>query len=667
MSWTGDPFPSPASDSAGVAAPRAQNLPWSIDDSRSLYRIADWGAPYFSINTDGHVAVGSDAGSFASVGLPSLVREARRRRIELPLMLRFPDILRAQVARLHQAFHAAIVRTGYANGYRCLYPVKVNPLRHVVAEILDAGREFGMGLECGSRAELAAAVSHLRDGSGLVVCNGVKDESMLALAVDAQGLGRQVIPVIQSRGEFAMVGSVAAEGGGIPELGARIRLSGGISPGWDRCAVPDSKFGLSMADLVEALEQSPEILRQLTLLHFHPGSQVGDLARLEGAAREAAQVYATLVQRGAALQFLDVGGGLGVNYGDVGDAPTTQPNYSIAEYARTIVAAVNEVCCARRVPAPVLLSESGRALTAHHAVLIVPVLSVRKRRELAAETALPAQSCRSTVMLARWARHVQGARDTNQAFDALARIDEGHRDCSTRFAEGRISLEEYAMAERAFVTASRRVLRVLQDAGARLPAEFRALANRLADRVVCDFSVFRSLPDHWGAGQAFPVMPIDRLNERPSSRGVLVDLTCDSDGRVDRYVSADSDTSVLPMHAPRPGAATDLAFFMMGAYEEVLGSAHNLLGQVSEIHVRLDEDEGKGYRIDKAVPATSVTDMLAQMGYSEAELRASMGELVDSRVAAGNMPSHSGRGILRRYATYLRQGTYSRTGPGAKQ
>ena len=615
------------------------------------------------------MAVAVDPGSTASVGLPTLVGEARRRRIELPLIIRFPDILRAQVTRLHQAFRAAIARTGYANGYRCLYPVKVNPLRHVVAEILDAGREFGIGLECGSRAELAAAVSQLRDRPGPVVCNGVKDESMLALAIDAQRLGRQVIPVIQSLREFAMVRAVATERGETPELGARIRLSGGMSRGWDRTAAPDPKFGLSMADLVEALEQCPEVLRQLTLLHCHPGSQIGDLARLECAAREAAQVYATLVQRGAALRFLDVGGGLGVHYGDARDAPTTQPNYSIADYARTIVGAVNDVCRARRVPAPVLLTESGRALTAHHAVLIVPVLSVRKRRELAAKTALPPQSCGSTVLLARWARHVHGAvhgaRDTKQVFDALARIEEGHRDCSARFTQGRISLEEYAVAERAFVTASRRAFRVLENAGARLPAEFRALANWLADRVVCDFSVFRSLPDHWGAGQAFPAMPIDRLNERPSSRGVLVDLTCDSDGRVDRYVSADCDASVLPMHAPRPGVTTDLAFFLMGAYEDVLGSAHNLLGRVSEIHVRLDEDPGKGYRIDSEIPATSVADMLAQMGYPDAELRASMGELVTSRVAAASMPSESGREILRRHATYLRQGTYCRPGPGA--
>ena len=692
MSWTGEAPRVPqasASDSSGPGAPGISGAPWSSGDSGVLYRIADWGTPYFSIDARGHVTVIGNPGSAAPVSLPEVVREARRRRIGFPLMIRFPDILRAQVTRLHRAFHAALIGTGYGNSYRGLYPVKVNPLRHVVTEMLDAGRDYGMGLECGSRSELALALAHLREGADLLVCNGFKDESMLELAIDAQRLGMRVIPVLQSAGEFSLLRSAAANGGAVSALGVRIRLSGSISPGWDRKAAPDPKFGLSMAELTEALEQSPDVLRRLTLLHFHPGSQIADLARLDRAAREAAQVYATLAQRGAALQFLDVGGGLGVNYGDardtaasaphhsvrgrasVGarqcghDATASVPNYSIRQYAETIVAAVHDVCRARRVPAPVLVSESGRAVTAQHAVLIVPVLSVRRRRGLATETALPPRSCDSTAMLTRWARRVQGPWDTNQAFAVLARIDDGYRDCGARFAEGRISMEEYAVAERAFVTASRRVFEALRRAEVRPPAEFGALANWLADRVVCDFSVFRSLPDHWAAGQAFPVMPIERLNERPSSRGILVDVTCDSDGRVDRYVSEDSDASVLPMHAPRPGAPADLGIFLAGAYEDVLGSAHNLLGRVSEIHVRLEDHAGARFRIDRVVPATSVAGMLSQMGYTDAELRATMGELVDARVAVGGMPPQSGRRMMHRYAACLRRSTYRGTDSGA--
>ena len=664
MSWTGEVSRALASGSAGLGALRVPTSAWSVEDSGELYRISDWGFPYFSIDAGGHVVVRGDPGNSASVCLSAVVREARRRRVEFPLMIRFPDILRAQVARLNREFRAAVTRTGYGNGFTGLYPIKVNPLRHVMTEILDAGRAYGMGLECGSRSELAAALPHLREGPDLLVCNGVKDESMLALAIDAQRLGKQVIPVVESPEEFAALRTVAANRGVRPDLGVRIRLPGGFTPQRDRYAAPDSKFGLSIADLMVLLKQFPDILRQLRLLHFHPGSQVGDLVVLERAAREAAQVWASLVQRGAGLRYLDVGGGLGVNYGDAGGDCGSGLNYSMADYAQTVVAAVNDVCRDRQVPVPVLVSESGRAVTAQHAVLIVPIRSVRARRELAAETALPPQACDSTAMLVRWARHNRGPWDAEKALAALDSVYDRYRDCNVRFAQGRVPLEEYAVAERAFVTASRRILESLGRAGVHLPARFKTLSNSLVDRILCDFSVFHSLPDHWATGQAFPVMPVDRLNERPSRRGVLVDLTCDSDGRVSRYVSSDSDASVLPMHAPRPGVPADLGFFLMGAYEDVLGSAHNLLGRVSEIHIRLDDGAGEGFRIDRVVPATSVADMLTQMGYSQGDLRRSMGELVDSRVAAGRIPPQSGRGMLRRYAAYLRRGTYCGSGSG---
>ena len=644
-----------------TGTPTVPDSTWSAEDSGELYRIARWGPPYFAVDAAGRVAVRTAPGASGSIDLPAIVREARCRGVEPPLMIRFPEILRSQVERLHGAFADAITRTGYGNRHLGLYPIKVNPLRHVVAEIQDAGRAYGMGLECGSRAELAAALPHLRDDRHLLVCNGVKDESMLALALDAQHLGRQVIPVVQSPEEFAALRAIAARGGDEPTLGVRIRLSNGTPDRWDRYALPDARFGLSPADLLELLERYPDALSRLGLLHFHVGSQVTDLARLQRAAAEAAQVYASLIQRGAGLKYLDVGGGLGVEYGDAVGSPA-ELGYSLADYAHAIVAAVNEVCRSRTVPHPVLVCESGRAITAHHSVLIVPVLSVRERRGLSGDTEIPRQSGDATAWLVRCALHGQAPGDAREVSALLSRAHNAYGEVGAWFAEGRVAMEEFAVAERAFVTIARRSVEFLGRAGLPLPVQIRPLVRSLADRALCDFSVFQSLPDHWGSGQSFPVMPIDRLNERPSRRGILVDLTCDADGRIDRYTSSDPDATVLPMHAPRPGVRTELGFFLLGAYEDVLGAPHNLLGRVPEIHVRTDERAAQGFCIDNIVPATTVSDLLTQMGYEEEELRGAMGDVVATEVAADELSTEAGRSLIDRYAQCLEQGTYYETG-----
>ena len=661
MSWTGEVSHALTTEAVGAGAPTVPGSAWSAEDSGELYRIARWGPPYFSVNARGRVAVRTAPGVPGSIDLPAIVREARCRGLEPPLMIRFPEILRSQVERLHGAFGDAITRTGYGNCYLGLYPIKVNPLRHVVAEIQDAGREFGMGLECGSRAELAAALPQMRDDRHLLVCNGVKDESILTLAMDAQRLGRQVIPVVQSPEEFSALRTIAARRGDEPALGVRIRLSNGIPDRWDRYTVPDAKFGLSPADLLELLAQYPDALPRLGLLHFHVGSQVTDLTRLQRAAAEAAQVYASLIQRGAGLRYLDVGGGLGVEYGNPGGSPA-EPDYSLADYAHAIVAAVNEVCRSRSVPHPVLMCESGRAVTAHHSVLIVPVLSVRERRGLAGDTEIPPQAGDATAWLIRLALRGPAPVDAGEASTLLSRAHHAYGKVGASFAEGRVAIEEFAVAERAFVTVARRIVEFLRRAGLPLPAQSRPLVRSLADRVLCDFSVFQSLPDHWASGQAFPVMPIDRLNERPTRRGVLVDLTCDADGRIDRYISSDPDASVLPMHAPRPGVQTELGFFLMGAYEDVLGAPHNLLGRVPEIHVRADENAEQGFRIDNIVPATTVADLLTQMGYREEELRTAMGDMVASKVATDELSIEAGCRLIDRYGRCLGQGTYYETG-----
>ena len=691
----------PRVEAAGPGSSPVPDSTWSGGDSGELYRIGRWGPPYFSIGARGRVAVRTAPGASRSIDLPAIVDEARRQGVESPLTIRFPGILRSQVARLHGAFGDAITAVGYGNRHVGLYPIKVNPLRNVVEEILEAGREYGMGLECGSRAELAAALPHLRDDRQLLVCNGVKDESMLSLAMDAQRLGRRVIPVVQSPEEFAGFLDVAARRGECPMLGVRIRLSA-LSAAClanVHSTLPEHKFGLTPAELLALLERNPDVLPQLGLLHFHPGSQIADLDLLHRAAREAAQVYASLVQRGAALQYLDVGGGLGVEYGQAGCMPLPD-EFSMDNYASTIVDAVNAVCRRRSVPHPVLVSECGRAVTAQHAVLIVPVLSVRERLGLSADVDLSQPFAAATERLVRMALHGAGTGNahgtpdsesapaarsrtgrpapmpqppsigSSEASALLSRAGDALRKVGGAFVEGHVGLEEYAVAERAFVTVARRILDSLWAGGFDLPpgmrsTEFTELEYSCADQVLCDFSVFRSLPDHWATGQDFPVMPIDRLNERPTRRGILMDLTCDADGRIGRYISPDPDARVLPMHPPRPGVRTELGFFLMGAYEDVLGAPHNLFGRVPEIHVRTDESAVQGFCIDNIVPATTVADLLAQMGYMEAELRTAMEALVASKIAVGDMPREAGCRLIDRYTECLGQGTYYESGDAA--
>ena len=640
---------------------------WSVRDSGDLYRVGEWGPPCFFINAEGHAAVRPEPGAAHSIDLARVVRRIRRRNVEGPLLIRFPDILRAQVRRLHDDFRAALAGTGYggagkANGaeqdrlYRAVYPVKVNPLRHVMEEILAAGRACGMGLECGSRAELAAALPHLGDRAALLVCNGVKDAAMLELILDAQRLGGNAIPVVQSLDEFQALRSVAARCGAEPAFGVRIRPSaaGGA----------DSKFGLSAAELMMLIEQSRDSLGRLRLVHVHPGSQVDDLARVRRAAREAAQAYAWLSRQGAGLRYLDVGGGLGVNYGGCGAAQ--RPNYTPADYATTVAATVGEVCRSQGVEVPVLVTETGRAVTAAHAVLIVPILGVRERPGLPPAAALPPHAHKATAMLFEMARRGGKPHAGAEALARLAHVHGCYRDVCASFAEGVVPMEEYALAERACVTASRRLFDYLRGTRTSLPPELRTLEDSLADRILCDFSVFQSIPDHWACGHAFPIMPIDGLDRHPSRRGVLVDLTCDADGKVDRYVGSDTHRPVLAFHRRRPGDSGCLGVFLVGAYEDVIGDNHNLFGRVSEAHVRADGRAPEGFRIETILAADTVGGMTAQMRHKTDDLKASMRKRVEMAVASGALPPEAGRGMVERYTDCLKQGTYIGAGEDSR-
>jgi len=642
---------------------------WSVEQSTALYRVASWGHPYFSVSPAGNVAVHPLDDAALSIDLPAVVEELRKRGVQLPVLVRFQDILSMQVRRLNEAFASAIAESGYANVYRGVYPIKVNQLHEVVDEVLEAGRQFGLGLECGSKAELVAALANLPDDDTLLVCNGVKDHTMLSLMISAQQLGRNVLPVIERYFEYETLKALGWSKGFVPRVGVRIRLATTGSGRWASSSGVNSKFGVSLPELLQLIDEleAGGLLDRLQLLHCHPGSQIADISVLKQATKEIALIYAELVKRGVGLKYLDVGGGLGVNYDEGHVNSDAGINYSIQEYANAVVLTVQEVCDAQGVPVPTLVTESGRAITAQHSVLIVPVLAAQVRDELPAGGSVPDDAHESLKGLAAVFAALPGLVETQELLEAFHDAKERQEEIRSLFMLGYIRLEHRALADQLFWSICRQLLEELESRAPGTPPEIGELESLLVDQYLCDFSVFQSMLDHWAIGQPFPIMPITRLDERPSRRGVLVDLTCDSDGKVSQYISAHPDNGFLPVHALNESEPYYMGFFLMGAYEDIMGDAHNLFGRVSEAHVYADADEPQKFWIEKIIPGTAVQDMLAQVQYFPNDLQRRMSELVRAKIQAGLVRPSLGMEILDQYMACFQQSTYCGSSGGLDQ
>ncbi len=633
---------------------------WSAEDSTALYRVETWGEPYFVVNDEGQVAVRALDAQDTTMAIPAIVAELRRRGVQMPVLLRFQDILSAQVRRINEAFGEAIAEAGYDNVYRGIYPIKVNQLHEVVDELLDAGRAYGMGLECGSKAELIATLPHV-NGETLLVCNGVKDRTMLTLMMSAQRLGQNVVPVVEKYSEFVDINMLADREGFEPVMGVRVRLATRGSGRWSESSGSNSKFGLRVAEVVRMVGELERSGRRdkLVLLHCHIGSQVADIQVLKQAIKEVSQIYSALVQRGVGLKYLDVGGGLGVNYckGQLGEHAGI--NYSLQEYANAVVFTVKEVCEANDVPVPVIVTESGRALTAHHSVLIVPVLGAHPKDDVSQPIEVDEEAEEPVQALARIVEYLPETVDAAELNEALHDANERLEDVRNLFTLGYLSLEHRALAERLYWRVCTTLLEALRrNPDAAESEELNQLEVLLTDQYLCDFSVFQSMLDHWAIGQPFPIMPIERLNEQPTRRAVLVDLTCDSDGKVSHYVCAHGDGRFLPVHSLTPGEPYYLGFFLMGAYEDIVGDAHNLFGRVSEAHIYADAEESGNFWIEKVIPGTAVQDMLAQVQYFPNDLHRRMNELVRGKIQAGVVRPSQGMEILDQYMACFPKNTY---------
>jgi arginine decarboxylase len=636
---------------------------WTSADAAALYRIADWSDGFFDISKAGHVIVRPIDGNELTIDIQDVIAETRSRNIRFPLLLRFQDILHARVRRLNNAFAEAISEGGYNNVYRGVYPIKVNQLHEVLEEVIDAGKPFGLGLECGSKTELVATIPHLLADDNLLVCNGVKDRQMLALIVAVQSLGKNVIPVMEKYVEFEDLMAIAAQQNTQAPFGVRIRLRTSGAGKWAESGGYRSKFGISLPELIEIVErlEASDARESLRLLHFHLGSQITQIQQLRAAAKEMSQIYAELIERGIPVQYLDVGGGVGVNY--TGGFEEGSINYSLQEYANTIVSSVKEVCDERGVPHPVLVSESGRAMTAHHSVLVVETLGAFRKDRAETDFTPPPEAHRLVTALGEtlgWLRKDTGSEDGVAALiEAYHDIEVIHQEASTLFGMGYLSLEDNALIERLYWSACSATLARLRELEPNpAPVQMQKLEELLADQYLCNFSVFQSMLDHWAIDQPFPIMPLARLDERPSRRTILVDLTCDSDGKVSEYVSANDEKSFLELHPLRDGEPYYLGIFLMGAYQDIMGDAHNLFGRVTEVHIYGDADEENNFWLEKVIPGSEVHDMLAQVQYFPNDLRRRMQDLIKQKIDAGEVRPKRAMQILDQYMAFFDKQTY---------
>ncbi|MBT8086106.1 MAG: biosynthetic arginine decarboxylase [Woeseia sp.] len=646
---------------ASINAP-ADRDEWAAQDAAELYRLDAWSDDFFVVNDAGRVAVRPRAGDALEIEIMDVVDEARRQGLGSPLLIRFQDVLRARVQRINAAFNDAIADVGYTNIYRGVYPIKVNQLHEVVEEVLDSGRPFRMGLECGSKAELIAALPHLAEDDMPLICNGVKDRSMLSLILAAQRLGKNVIPVMEKFAEFDELMRLAEDKDQPTQFGVRIRLRTSGSGKWADSGGYRSKFGVSLPELMEIVEQLQATGREaeFVLLHFHLGSQISDVQILRQATKEIAQIYAELVSRGIPVRFVDVGGGLGVDYSADNDAGAI--HYSLQEYTNAVVSTLAEVCDQRDVPHPVLVSESGRAITAHHSVLVVETLGAYQKNNIAKDYEPPADvhdAVKRLVDMHQQLRAHSAAHDVSELLEAFHTLDTVHEEAATLFRLGFLPLDQDALIERLYWSNCSLILQHLRAADPDpLPAEVHELEEKLVDQYLCDFSVFQSVIDHWAIGQAFPIMPLERLDERPDRRAVLVDLTCDSDGKISEYVSSNDDKSFLQLHKLSPGKPYFLGFFLMGAYQDIMGDAHNLFGRVTELHVYADDTEDDNFWIEKVLPGIKVQDMLAQVQYFPNDLERRMNAIIKSKIDAGEIRPKQGMKILEQYLACFQHETY---------
>lgn len=635
---------------------------WTLDDAFETYNIDRWGLGYFGINEKGNVTVSPLREQGATLDIMEVIAEAQEYNLRFPLVIRFQDLLRDRVTMLNKAFNDAITEMKYQGRYNGVFPIKVNQLREVVEEIEDAGRSFCYGLEAGSKPELFAALATHQNPEALIICNGYKDAAFIRMALIGNRLGKRVIMIAEKVEEVMAIIETSREMGVKPMIGIRIRLAAKSTGIWATSGGESAKFGLSTLDLITAVEylKSVDAVDCLRLVHFHIGSQIPDILSIKKATREAARYYAKLRKMGLdSIDYIDVGGGLGVDYDGSRTSFHSSTNYTMEEYAADTVHNIMDVCEEENVPHPNIVSESGRAIVAHHSLLVVQVFGAIEKTKASYDLYVDPKDHKWIKQLAEIKDNItsnprEALHDTMQIRDDSQNAFElGILDLHTK---GRIETFYWHIVEEITEYFTKRAND--SDDEEEIPEEISDLAPHLADQYLCNFSVFQSLLDHWALGQIFPIMPIMRLNEAPVIQGTLVDITCDSDGKVSKFADIKDVRKTLPLHPLEEGKPYYIGFFMTGAYQDIMGDLHNLFGRVNEAHVFLDPDEESGFYIEETIEGNSIGQVLEMTQYHPKDLGRRMKVQFDEAIREDRIKPSEGMRLLAEYEKGLQDHTY---------
>ena len=637
------------------APTEATQSPWSIENSEELYRIPGWGDPYFSINTAGHLTVSPQGDRGGTLDLYELVQSLRQRSLNLPLLIRFPDILQDRIDRLNSAFSKAIGRYNYKGTYRGVFPVKCNQQRHLVESFVRFGERNQFGLEAGSKPELMIAMALLQTPNALLICNGYKDREYLEKAILARRLGKNCIIVLEQVEEVSEVIAASQRLGIRPVLGVRAKLSTEGEGRWGISAGDRAKFGLTVPEIIAAVEmlRQADLLGDLKLLHFHIGSQISSIKVLKDALREAGRVYVELAQLGADMKYLDVGGGLAVDYDGSKSNFYASKNYNIQNYANDVVAEIKDCCEAASLPVPTLISESGRALASHQSVLVFDILSVSQ-----VPRATPAPVSPEDPVLLRNLNEAYLALNSDNFQETYNDVTHFKEQAVSTFNLGYLSLSDRARAEQIYWATCWKI-REYVAALDYVPDDLEELTRIMSSTYYMNLSVFQSAPDMWAIDQLFPILPIHRLEEEPSERGTLADLTCDSDGKIDRFIDLRDVKSVLELHPPRyhEGKLEPyyLGMFLAGAYQEIMGNLHNLFGDTNAVHIVLTP---QGYQIEHVVKGDTIQEVLGYVQYNADQLVESIRLQTEQALERGLISLQESQLLLQSYERSLASYTY---------
>jgi len=625
---------------------------WRIEDSAELYNINGWGLNYFSINEKGHITV-TPKKNEAAVDLKQLMDELILRDVEAPVLLRFPDILDNRIEKISNCFKIASEEYDYQAQNFIIYPIKVNQMRQVVEEIVSHGKKFNMGLEAGSKPELHAVLAINASEDSLIICNGYKDEDYVQLALLAQKMGKRIFIVVEKLNELKLIAELAKKLKIRPNIGIRIKLASAGSGKWEDSGGDVSKFGLSSPELLEALDflNKNKMEDCLKLIHFHIGSQVTKIRRIKNALREASQFYVQLRNLGYDVDFVDIGGGLGVDYdGTRSSSSASSMNYSIQEYVNDSISTLVDACVKNNIPQPNIITESGRSLAAHHSVLVFQVLETATLPEWDEDEKLPEDAHEMVKELYEmWDEMNQSG--LIETWHDAQQIREESLDL---FSLGLLDLVTRAQIEKLYWSIAREVYQMAMNMK-HAPEELRKISKMLPDKYFCNFSLFQSLPDSWAIDQVFPIVPIARLDEKPIRTATLQDITCDSDGKIDNFINMNSYTYHLPVHSLNKKEPYYIGVFLVGAYQEILGDLHNLFGDTNAVHISVDKD---GYYIEQTIDGETIADVLEYVQYSPKKLVRTVESWVTSAMKEGKITVEEGREFLSNYRSGLYGYTY---------